>query len=125
MKNRELKLQVPTTAELYALGHAAKAARAAEMARLLRAAFSGMKGGFHAENTVLEKGRSLAAAARSRAPHQRDRASRTLGTRARWRDRSLVASKSDVRASARRALTKHSGLPRRPSKSDASSSSSG
>jgi hypothetical protein len=48
MKNRELKLQMPTTEELYALGHAAKAARAAEMARLLRAAFSGMKGVFHA-----------------------------------------------------------------------------
>jgi hypothetical protein len=48
MKNRELNLQVPTTAELYALEHAAKAARAAEMARLVRAAFAGVKGVFHA-----------------------------------------------------------------------------
>ena len=39
MKNRELKLQhYPTTAELYAFVRAAKAARAAEMARLVRAA---------------------------------------------------------------------------------------
>jgi hypothetical protein len=49
MKNRELKLnRYPTTAELYALEQAAKAARAAEMARVLRVAFAGLKGVFHA-----------------------------------------------------------------------------
>jgi hypothetical protein len=49
MKNRELELQhYPTTAELYALERAAKAARSAEMARLVRAAFAGVKGVFHA-----------------------------------------------------------------------------
>ena len=48
MKNRELNLQVPTPAELYAVEPAAKAARAAEMARLVRAAFAGVKGVFHA-----------------------------------------------------------------------------
>ena len=48
MKNRELKLQPPTIAELYALEQAAKAARAAEMARVVRAAFVGLKGVFHA-----------------------------------------------------------------------------
>jgi hypothetical protein len=46
MKNRELKLQQPTTAELYAVERAAKAARSAEMARLMRAAFAGVKGVF-------------------------------------------------------------------------------
>ena len=48
MKNRELNLQVPTPAELYAVERAAKVARAAEMARLVRAAFAGVKGVFHA-----------------------------------------------------------------------------
>ena len=41
MKNRELQLMpYPTTAELYALERAARAERAAEMARLLRTALS-------------------------------------------------------------------------------------
>ena len=48
MKNRELNLQVPTPAELYAVERAAKVARAAEMARLVRVAFAGVKGAFHA-----------------------------------------------------------------------------
>ena len=47
MKNRELNHDL-TIAELYAVERAAKAARAAEVARLVRAAFSGMKGVFHA-----------------------------------------------------------------------------
>ena len=49
MKNRELKLHpYPTTAELYALERAAKAARSAEMARLVRAAAHGVKSLFAA-----------------------------------------------------------------------------
>jgi hypothetical protein len=44
MKNRDLPLNpYPTTAELYALERAAHAARAAEMARLVRAAVRGVK----------------------------------------------------------------------------------
>ena len=44
MKNRELELQhYPTTAELYAFERAAKAARAAELARLAGAAVNRMK----------------------------------------------------------------------------------
>jgi hypothetical protein len=49
MKNRELRLQhEPSTAELYALEQAAKAARAAEMARLVRAVVNRVKGAKHA-----------------------------------------------------------------------------
>ena len=44
MKNRELRLMpYPTTAELYALERAARAERAAEMARLVRAAVSNVR----------------------------------------------------------------------------------
>ncbi len=44
MKNRDLELKhYPTPAELYALERAAKQARAAEIARLFRVAFGGVK----------------------------------------------------------------------------------
>jgi|1185.fasta_scaffold469898_2 hypothetical protein len=44
MKNRELELQhYPTSAELYALERAAKAARGAELARLVSAAIDNVK----------------------------------------------------------------------------------
>ena len=43
MKNRELRLQYPTAAELYALERAARAARGAQLARLLGAAVNGVK----------------------------------------------------------------------------------
>jgi hypothetical protein len=50
MKNREPKLQhfssYPTTAELYALERAAKAARAVALARLARAAVTSVKNFF-------------------------------------------------------------------------------
>ncbi len=49
MENREPQLGfTPTTAELYALKRAAQAARAAEMARLLRAAANSVKSLFSA-----------------------------------------------------------------------------
>ena len=49
MKNRGLNLhRYPTNAELYALEQAAKAARSEEVARLMRAAFAGLKGVLHA-----------------------------------------------------------------------------
>jgi hypothetical protein len=49
MKNRELKLnEMPTTAELYALEQAARAARAQAMARLAEAALRRVKSMFSA-----------------------------------------------------------------------------
>jgi len=46
----------PTSAELYALERAAKEARAAEMARLFRAAFDGVKNLFTAAGSTKTKG---------------------------------------------------------------------
>jgi hypothetical protein len=53
MKNREPQLQYryPTTAELYALERAAKAARAAEMARLAGIAENRLKSLFTAQDS--------------------------------------------------------------------------
>ena len=48
MKNREPRLKLPTTAELYALERAAKKARAAEVARLLSSAARSAKSLFAA-----------------------------------------------------------------------------
>jgi len=57
MKNRDLELKhYPTPAELYALERAAKAARSAEIARLIRAAVSGVTTLFSAAEKTKTKG---------------------------------------------------------------------
>ena len=51
MRNRDLRLnRYPTSAELYALERAARSARAAELARLLKAGLASVKGLFASRN---------------------------------------------------------------------------